>query len=291
MIRCPGLAKRRVRSLTPEDCRRSIEQAFDTPRQRAKARLILSALFTTAARRGWCGDNPVKQVEAPRLVEKRIEILAEEEIATLLKTAAEYRGGICLPAVALMLYAGIRPHEVMRLQRQHIDLETNTICILPQHSKTGGARLVTIHPPLAEILKACYGGAEGLTGEAAEIPICPPNWLRHRRRLHRLAGWNTPTHPWQPDVLRHTFASHHLHTYRDYTALQYEMGHRSSTLLRTRYINLRPFSSTGKKHAPSSAPSAGTDGTIVNLLTGTAARRAELCHCPQSGQFHSRRTP
>ena len=41
---------------------------------------------------------------------------------------------------------------------------------------------------------------------------------------------------WQPDVLRHTFATHHLATFRNYAELQLEMGHRSIELLRTRYI-------------------------------------------------------
>lgn len=40
----------------------------------------------------------------------------------------------------------------------------------------------------------------------------------------------------QPDVLRHTFATHRLVTFRDYDELQIEMGHRSAEPLRTRYI-------------------------------------------------------
>ena len=48
MKRCPGLAKRRVRAMTPQECAGYIEQAFDTPRQRQKARLILSGVFGTA---------------------------------------------------------------------------------------------------------------------------------------------------------------------------------------------------------------------------------------------------
>ena len=40
--------------------------------------------------------------------------------------------------------------------------------------------------------------------------------------LCKQAGFTT----WQPDVLRHTFAGYHLRYFRDYTALQYETGHR-----------------------------------------------------------------
>ena len=224
MKRCKGLAARRVRAITATECARYIEQAFDTPRQRQKARLILSGVFSTALKRGWCSENPVAQVDAVKVREERIEILSPQEIKALLSAAKKYRGGICLAAVGMMLYAGIRPHEVARLSREHINLQEGTICILPKHCKTGGARLVTIHPPLAQLLRThCPVGR-----------ICPPQWPRHWRALRRLAGFRR----WVPDVLRHTFAGYHLRHFRSYSALQYEMGHRDSNLLRTRYVSM-----------------------------------------------------
>lgn len=225
MKRCKGLAARRVRSISTEECARYIDEAFDTPSQRAKARRILSAVFGTAYKRGWCSENPVEKVEPPRVVEKRIEILKPKEIGKLLQVAAEYEGGCCLAAVGLMLYAGIRPHEVARLTWEHVDLESNSICILPQHSKTGGARMVTIQPPLARLLTMCSPGGR----------ICPAQWLKHWRALRVRAGFDR----WKPDVLRHTFASYHLSHFKDYSALQYETGHRDSSLLRTRYVDMR----------------------------------------------------
>lgn len=225
MKRCKGLAQRRVRGISPAECARYIEMAFDTPRQRQKARLILSGVFGTAVKKGWCGANPVARVEVPRVVEKCIEVLQPQEIERLVSTARVYEGGRCLAAVGMMLYAGIRPHEVMRLSWEQVDLHGKTISIMPQHSKTGGSRLVTIHRPLARLL------ARGRhTGR-----ICPPQWLRHWRRLRRQAGFSV----WVPDVLRHTFASYHLRHFRSYSELQYEAGHRDSSLLRTRYVNMR----------------------------------------------------
>ena len=70
--RCKGLAARRVRSISPQECAGYIEQAFDTPRQRQKARLILSGVFGTAVKRGiWKygvrgGKYEVKEVRAQR---------------------------------------------------------------------------------------------------------------------------------------------------------------------------------------------------------------------------------
>ena len=224
MKRCKGLTKRRVRSITAAECAAYLHQAFDTPRQRNKARLILSGVFSTAMKRGWCAENPVRRVEPERVVEKRIAILSSEEIKRLLDTASAYQKGACLPAVGMMLYAGIRPHEVARLRWEDVKTDAGIICISPQHSKTGGARHVTIQPPLARLLRR--------TKKAPHERICPPNWSRSWAALHRVAGFPH----WQPDVLRHTFATHHLAAFRSYEELQLEMGHRSTTLLRTRYI-------------------------------------------------------
>ena len=232
MKRCKGLAERRVRSITPQECAGYIEQAFDTPRQRQKARLILSGVFGTAVKRGWCDANPVARVEAPRVVEQQVPILTPQEIEQITTTAETYRGGSCAAAVGMMLYAGIRPHEVARLTWEQVDLRERAIYILPRHSKTGGARRVTIHKPLLRFLRAHKR-------EDGEM-ICPANWLHHWRELRRAAGWGSPARRWPQDALRHTFASYHLSYFRSYAELQLEIGHRDATLLRTRYVDQRP---------------------------------------------------
>ena len=230
MKRCPGLAKRRVRSVTPQECTKYIDQAFDTPRQKQKARLILSGVFGTAVKHGWCDSNPVARVEATRVVEQKIPILTPQEIETLKQTAEDYQGGSCAAAVGIMLYAGIRPHEVSRLTWEQVDLQEKAIYILPRHSKTGGARRVTIHKPLMRIL---------LTHKReGHDKICPANWLMYWRMLRQTAGWSKAK-KWPQDALRHTFASYHLSYFRSLAELQLEIGHRDASLLRTRYIDQR----------------------------------------------------
>ena len=238
MKRCPGLELRKVRAISAQECAQYIEMAFDTPRQRQKARLILSGVFGTAVKRGWCSENPVARVEAPRVVEQQVPILTPQEIVQLRQTAAHYRNGSCAAAVGMMLYAGIRPHEVARLTWAQVDLRERAIYILPRHSKTGGARRVTIHKPLLRILRKRKGEDNGL--------ICPPNWLHHWRELRRAAGWDSPAHPWPQDALRHTFASYHLSHFRSYAELQLEIGHRDATLLRTRYVDQRGVRSSAQ---------------------------------------------
>ena len=230
MKRCAGLARRRVRSITPQECAEYIETAFDTPRQRQKARLILSGVFSTAMKRGWCDANPVARVEAPRVVEQPVPVLTPQEIEQLTTTAEVYQGGSCAAAVGMMLYAGIRPHEVARLTWAQVDLQARAIYIQPRHSKTGGARRVTIHRPLQRILQAHQ--------QAVTETICPCNWLHHWREVRRASGW-CGGRKWPQDALRHTFASYHLSHFRSYAELQVEIGHRDATLLRTRYVDQR----------------------------------------------------
>ena len=236
MKRCPGLARRRVRSITAEECAAYIDATFETPRQRQKARLTLSGVFSTAMKRGWCSENPVARVEAPRVVEKTVPILTPEEAEQLVQAAREYKGGICLPAVGLMLYAGIRPHEVARLRWGDVDLPGKRVNIAPQHSKTGGARPVTLLRPALQLLRTAQA--------PAPQRICPPQWLHHWRAVRQSAGWNRLTRPWPQDICRHSYASYHAAHFRNLHELQLQMGHRSTDLLRTRYLNLPEASGT-----------------------------------------------
>ncbi len=226
----PELANRRVRSIRPTDCATWLKKAFESPHQRRKARAILSGVFTTAIQRGWCDTNPVRTVEIPEVREQKIPILTPAELTSLISTAQKYRGGNCLAAVGIMLYAGVRPHEVARLTWEQVDLDNQAIYILPHHSKTGGARKVSIHKPLISLLNDKM--------QHTKQHICPANWLNHWRKLRQEAGWRG-SKKWRPDTLRHTFASYHLSYFRSFSVLQCEIGHRDSTLLRTRYMDQR----------------------------------------------------
>ncbi len=226
--RCKGLANKRIRNITAIQCKEYIETAFDTPRQRMKAKLILAGVFSTSQKRGWCNNNPISNMDTIIVQERRIAILKKDEIKSLLKEAERYNNGSCLAAIGLMLYAGIRPHEVTKIKWAQIDLERRHIYLLPEHSKTGGARRTTIYNPLFQILKKC--------NYDHDKAICPRNWLKHWREIRRNAGWGQ-NKPWPQDALRHTFASYHLEQFKNFEQLQYELGHRNSNLLRTRYVD------------------------------------------------------
>lgn len=236
IARNPTLGTSRMCAITTADCQCYLEHAFETPQQLRKGRAVMSAIFTTACRRGWCAKNVVTSVVVPRVKEHYIPILSEDEIRILLDVVRRYKDGICAPAVGIMLYAGVRPHEVTRLCWEHIDWHNARLLVLPQHSKTGGARSIPLRKPLLLMLRD-FRNRDG------RLKICPPCWAKHWRTIHQLSGWGHDT-PWRPDVLRHTFASYHLQHYKDFHALQWEMGHHDLSLLRTRYVDLSKVGDT-----------------------------------------------
>ena len=74
-------------------------------------------------------------VDLPRLKEHSIPVLSLEEMRRLLAAAEEYDGGACLAAVGLMLYAGIRPEEVRRLDWAQINLREGMVSLRARHSR------------------------------------------------------------------------------------------------------------------------------------------------------------
>ncbi len=231
LMRCvPGLEKRPVRDISGAECAVMLEKVFPSPCQRKKARAILSGVFTVARKRGWCSDNPVAAVDVPQVREREIRPLTLAECRRLLNTAKRPEHRACAPALGLMLWAGVRPHEVRRLRWEDIDMEEQEVIIPARHSKTGGGRHIPLCAPLAALLKKHRGEHTSF--------ICPPQWHKQWRQLRRRAGFTV----WTPDVLRHTFASYHAKTHRNLPELQLCMGHRDSGLLRQRYVNLKGIS-------------------------------------------------
>ncbi len=232
LLRVQGLAERPLRSMGTAECRRVLETAFaGSAHSFRKGRAVLHSIFAYGMRQGWCSQNPVAAIEIPPVEEKEIVPLTIAECRRLVEVAKTPRFRDCLPALGLMLFAGVRPGEVARLHWEDIHCEEGVLTIATRHSKTGGARRVELCPPLKRMLKRQAGNGN----------ICPPRWQRQWQRLRQVAELATRTRRWVPDVLRHTFASYHALTHRNLPALQLQLGHRDSRLLLTRYLNLRPL--------------------------------------------------
>lgn len=219
-----------LRSMTSEHCMEMLKELFGhSPHVFRKAKAVLHSIFAYGQRRGWCINNPVKAIDCPPVYEERIIPLNGCQIRALMRACRQADLVSMLPATQLLLWCGIRPGEVRRLRWRDIDKREKCVYIEGKVSKTGGPRAVPLRGGARELLQ--YNRAD-------DEFIAPRNWNRLWKKLRKRAG----LHDWQRDVLRHTFASYHLKCFHNLPQLQEEMGHRDSSLLRSRYLNVRHVS-------------------------------------------------
>ena len=222
LLRVEGVAARPLRAMSSRECRELLQAAFGgSASSFRKGRAMLHSVFAHGLRQEWCSENPVARVEVPQVQEREIVPLRREEVARLEAAVQLPEHRAMRLSLHLLLYCGLRPQEVARLQSRDVQAERGCVVVPGRCSKTGGGRVV----PLRR--------REALRGGRLRIPR---NWEERWRRLRRAAGFAAGQ--WVPDVCRHTFASYHAARFRDLGALQLEMGHRSADLLRSRYLNL-----------------------------------------------------
>ncbi len=218
MLRVEGVADKPLRSMTTADCKHILATAFaGSPCSYKKGRAILSSVFSYGIRQEWVDQNPVSRIDVPVVHEKPIEPLTPAEVDKLLRTAKRPEFRDMRLSLSLMLFGGVRPTEVCRLEVPDINWSDKQVLIRPQISKTGGGRVVPLR---------------GIGGIGKRERCIPRNWRRRWRALRLAAGFRH----WVPDVCRHTFASYHATMYRNLPELQLIMGHRDSALLRFRYM-------------------------------------------------------
>lgn len=222
---CEEFSRKLLSEITADDCRRMINECFSTPKQRDDARRVLSGVFTNGMKREWCKENPMSRLDTLVIKEKEILALTPNQVRELFVSSPRD----CIPALAIMTFAGIRPEETTRLSWEDVDFSEKVISVRDRSSKTGGTRHVSMCPALISWLESC---------DVKIGNIIPKGWERKWGMIRKRAGWSPKENPWSADALRHTYASYHAKKHKDFPLLQMEMGHRSAQLLRQRYTNL-----------------------------------------------------
>ena len=175
ILRVEGAADMPLRSMSTADCKRILAAAFGaSPSSYRKGRVILSSVFSYGIRQEWADSNPVTRIEVPAVLEKAIEPLTPEEVEKLQATASRPEFRDMRFSLSLMLYGGIRPTEVSRLQ------DGRRACGSPAW-REGHPQAREVHPPQLEAQVA------GLTPCRRVPPLgagCLPPHLRHVPRRH-----------------------------------------------------------------------------------------------------------
>lgn len=186
--------------------------------------------------------NPFSLLVTPKAGPPDPRLLVREDAERLLDVIAHYQwpsAFLCernLAIVGLMLLAGLRRGEVLRLRTADINIESNTIRIRRGKGKFGGRpRKAYMAPQLREILSR-YSDVRREAGRAdphlvtlsrTDAPASVTTIKRLFERLSKLTGFRV-----SPHMLRHTYATLLRQAgVADRVSMEL-LGHRSLTMLK-----------------------------------------------------------
>jgi integrase len=118
-----------------------------------------------------------------------------------------------VPALAVLFFAGLRPHEMLRLTWEQIDMGTRVIRLTGEQTKTRAMRNVEIAKNLLAWLKTHCGSGPVIASLAT--------YRSQREILMEKCGLKT----WPTDVARHTFATAHYNAHQDAAKTMAQLGH------------------------------------------------------------------
>ena len=179
-----------VHELTAEDVRSYVNDT-PTPASRQTRRARLFTFFEWAKRRRIVSDNPVSELDRISVDYGVPDILTNKQAKDLMEAALKKDAGT-VGELSLMLFAGIRPGEVVRMARADIDLNASVARIDSHVAKGRQRRIVDLEDAAVAWMK-----------KATEFPI-----KKNRRRRLEAVRKAAKLTDWPHDVLRHTAASH-----------------------------------------------------------------------------------
>jgi integrase len=157
--------------------------------------------------------NPALELPVPRLSDEPPEVLNAAQAQALLDAA----NPLVRPYLALGLFAGLRPHEAVRVTKKSI--RGGLIVVEGNQAKTRSRRVVQVSPNLKAWLDASPEAAWSGRGYWTTRDLVRQAKARSGVRFGQSA-------------LRHSFASHHLALHGDAARTALECGHSEQTLFR-----------------------------------------------------------
>jgi integrase len=172
----------------------------------------ISTLYSYCVRRGYLNNNPCDRIDRVTIDRAAPVVLTVSQAKALLEGCPT----ICKPYLALGMFAGIRPEEILRTDWENINLETRTVMV---DGKTRRRRFVPLEDSALKIL-AQHPEKRGAVAPSASTVR---RWKRAAREM--LGG------KWTADILRHTAASMLLAKYEDAGKVALWLGNSPQILL------------------------------------------------------------
>jgi len=234
---------------------------FVGPIARNAYRMTLYGFFKHGANpsRGWCPQNPVAAIEAEKVATTEPQAYTPQDAAKIMQAALDLDSPL-LPALALGMFAGLRPSELEILDLSAIDLTAEDFRVpgvKPNGEKTKtGARIA----PLLPACKAWFAAQPRRTGFAM-FSESRKDQSREMRRIlaaARVAGIH--------DGPRHSFVSYRTAATRDVARVADEVGN-SPNVIKTYYRKIVTEAAAAKFFAIR-PKSKGKAKNITNIETG-----------------------
>ena len=242
---------KRIRDCTREDLQAYLaEHVVHGKASSSRSRFLSSVrgFFNHAVEKGLLSDNPIANVENPKLAKNLPDYLSESEVKALLnapqpqESAVEWRDRAMLE----VLYAtGLRVSELIELKRESINLNQGVVRVIGKGNKE---RIVPLGEEALKWVTSYTKNARPKLLSNVPTDVLFPSkrgqlmtrqtfWYAIRRYAER-AGIDRHL---SPHTLRHAFATHLLNHGADLRAVQMMLGHASlsTTQIYTRVANER----------------------------------------------------
>lgn len=166
--------------------------------------------------------SPFKGVKQ-KAVDQKPPCIFMFKCAAVLMTAAHKHDPGTVPYLALGIFAGIRPESLSRLTWDDIDLRQKVIHVTGTTNKTRDRYVCDIQPNLVKWLRLMKGA-----------DIIPVNLRKRYEAVRRISKVE-----WGHDIMRHSFASHHLAAFQDAGKTAFQLGHKGDPkMLYEHYRNI-----------------------------------------------------
>jgi len=207
-----------------------------SPVTRNNYRTALGLLFSFALKRGYVLKNPAALAERAKVKAGKPAILSLAEARALIESAeADF-----IPAVALGLFAGLRPEsEIWPLDWARLDFNDKSIDIA-RSKNVASERFVKMSGNLIQWLRphAQKSGSVSASGDAYYYRL----QITRDKAASALRKREEPCpnlERWRQDSLRHSYASYHYGLHKNAHETAEQMGHVGSVRIFFRYYRNR----------------------------------------------------
>ncbi len=146
----PYFEKFKLCDIHEDDCQRFLNQYVGKSKAMvSKLRMTLRRIMRKAKKQKLIPDNPAEDIILPQVTQGSRRPITDEERTMILETAKTHYAGTM---VLTMLYCGLRPIEIRRMEWDWLDFENSILTVGKSKTEAGTGRKIPIPPQLKSAL-------------------------------------------------------------------------------------------------------------------------------------------